>query len=200
MSDYETVLEIERLKREVERLKTIETFGTGRYERHVQIPVTHTGAAANQPTPADFFTVGGDQYATTGAKYGFCQWEIPTDWDGTDIYFEVDWFPDSAAISGTAAVRWTAEYRAIAEGELVNNGSSVTLDNGAGGDTADYAQYQTKHTRMTMEYDSASQPLTIQDHVYFKVSRDTGVTNDFTGSVTVSAYEIIYYSIGLPAN
>ena len=126
---------------------TLTLVGTARYERHVQIDAIANGAVANQPTPSDFFTVGGLQYPTTGAKYAFCQWEVPDDWNGGDVYFEIDWFPDSGAISGTSAVRWTVEYRAIAEGELINNGTSVTLDNGAGGDTADYSQYQTKHTR-----------------------------------------------------
>jgi hypothetical protein len=42
--------------------------------------------------------------------------------------------------------------------------------------------------------------LTAQDHLYFKVSRDTGVANDFGGSVTISAYEIIYNSKGFPTN
>jgi hypothetical protein len=175
-------------------------LGTAKYARHVQIAAITTGNPSNQPADVDFFTVGGLQFATTGSKFAFCQWEIPDDWDGTDIYFEVDWFPDSGAISGTAAVRWTVEYRAIAEGELINNGTSVTLDNGAGGDTADYSQYQTKHTRVTMAYNNANQPLTAQDHLYFKVSRDTGVANDFGGSVTISAYEIIYNSKGFPTN
>jgi hypothetical protein len=175
-------------------------IGTAKYERHVQIPVTHVGAVANQPTPVDIFTAGGDQYPTTGSKYGFLQWEIPDDWDGTDVYMEIDWLPDSGAISGTSAIRWTVEYRSIAEGETINNGTSVTLDNGAGGDTADYSQYQTKHTRFTLAYNDANQPLTKQDHIYFKISRDTSVANDFSGSVAVTAYEIIYQSAGLPTS
>lgn len=44
------------------------------------------------------------------------------------------------------------------------------------------------------------QPLTKQDHVYFKVSRDTGVANNFSGSVTVTACEIIYTSTGFPSS
>jgi len=179
---------------------TLTLAGTARYERHVQIEAVTTGAVANQTTDVDFFTAGGLQYPTTGAKYAFCQWKIPDDWDGGDVYFEIDWFPDSGATTGTDAIRWTVEYRAIAEGELINNGTSVTLDNGAGGDTTDYSQYQTKHTRFTMAYNNANQPLTAQDHVYFKVSRDTSVANDFGGSVTVTAYEIIYTSTGFPSS
>lgn len=170
------------------------------YERHIQIVAVADGTVANQATPVDFFTAGGLQFATSGTKYAYCQWEVPDDWDGGNVYFEIDWFPDSGAISGTAAVRWTVEYRAIAEGELINNGTSVTLDNGAGGDTGDYSQYQTKHTRVTLAYNNANQPLTKQDHIYFKISRDTAVANDFGGSVTVTAYEIIYNSVGYPTS
>jgi hypothetical protein len=191
---------IENIKRRLSRLEALDSYDTALYERHIQIVAVADGAVANQPKPVDFFTAGGLQYASTGANFAFCQWEVPDDWNGGDVYFEVDWFPDSGAISGTAAVRWTVEYRAIAEGETINNGTSVTLDNGAGGDTGDYTQYQTRHTRVTLAYNNANQPLTIQDHVYFKVSRDTGVANDFAGTVTVTAYEIIYYSVGLPAS
>jgi len=170
------------------------------YERHIQISAMADGKVANQPTPEDFFTAGGLQFASAGSEYAYCQWEIPQDWNGGDIYFEIDWMPDSGGISGTDAVRWTIEYRAIAEGEAINNGTSVTLDNGAGGDTTDYAQYVTKHTRVTLAYNDANQPLTKQDHVYFKISRDTSVANDFAGTVTVLAYEIIYNSVGIPTN
>lgn len=185
---------------EVKKGGDLTLLGTAKYERHVQLDAVTTGAVANQPTDVDFFTAGGLQYPTTGSKFAFCQWEIPDDWDGTDVVFEIDWFPDSAATTGTDAVRWTVEYRSIAEGETINNGTSVTLDNGAGGDTADYSQYQTKHSRFTLVYNNANQPLTAQDHVYFKISRDTTVANDFGGTVTVSAYEVIYQSKGFPTS
>lgn len=40
-----------------------------------------------------------------------------------------------------------------AEGELITQGTIATVDNGAGGDTTDYAQYTTKHTRFTLDFD-----------------------------------------------
>jgi len=171
--------------------------GTAKYERHVQIPAMIDGKVANQPTSEDFFTAGGLQFASAGAHYAYCQWEIPDDWDGTDIVFEVDWFPDSGAISGTDTIKWDVEYRAIAEGEAINNGTSVTV---SVTDSTDYARYITKHSRFTLTFNNANQPLTTQDHVYFKISRDTGVANDFAGTVTVAAYEIIYQSKGLPSS
>lgn len=150
---------------------------------------------ANQPADVDFFTAGGLQFASTGAKFAFAQFEVPNDWDGTDFYFEVDWFPDSGAMSGTAAVEWTIEYRAVAEGELINQGTSKSL---SVIDTGDYAQYQTKHVRFTLPFNDANQPLTKQDHVFVKISRNTATANDFDGSVTATGYEVIYSSIGLP--
>ena len=167
------------------------------YERHIQVPALLTGNPANQPTSVDFFTAGGLQFPTTGAKYAFIQWEIPDDWNGTDLYFEVDWMPDSGAMSGTDTVEWTVEYRAIAEGELINAGTSVTM---TATNSDDNAQYKTIHSRMTIDFDNANQPITKQDHIFFKISRNTGVTNDFSGTVTVTAYEIIYNSITLPTN
>ena len=46
----------------------------------------------------------------------------------------------------------------------------------------------------------ADQPLTAQDHVYFKIFRDTSVANDFAGTVTVPAFEIIYNSTKIPTS
>lgn len=150
--------------------------GAARYQRHFEIPAMVDGLVANQPTPVDFFTAAGLQYSSVAAKYAFCDWEVPQDWDGGDIYFELDWTPDSGATSGTDAVRWTVEYRSLADDLALNNGTSVTLDNGTGGDTGDYAQYAVIHTRLTVSADNANQPLHIGDHIYFKISRDVART------------------------
>ena len=165
------------------------------YERHIQLAALADGNVANQATPIDFFTVGGVQFATSGTKNAFCQWEIADDWNGANIFFEVDWFPDSAAMTGTDTVEWQIEYRSIAEGELINAGTSKTL---TVTDSADYLQYQTKHSRVTLPFNDANQPLTKQDHLYFRITRNTSVANDFGGSVTVPAFELIYFSTGLP--
>ena len=165
------------------------------YERHIQIPAMLAGTPSNQPAEVDFFTAGGLQFATTGAKFAFFQWELPDDWDGTDLTIEVDWFPDSAAMAGTDTVQWTVEYACVAEGEVHGAGTSktLTLTN-----SDDNARYLSIHTPGTMPFDDADQPLTKQDHIYFKVSRNTAVANDFGGSVTISAFEIIYKSNQLP--
>lgn len=182
---------------EIKKGGDLTLLGTAKYERHVQIPAMANGLPANQPAEVDFFTAGGLQFASAGAQYAYCQWEIPDDWDGTDVVFEVDWFPDSGAISGTDTIKWDVEYRSIAEGEAINNGTSVTV---SVTDSTDYAQYITKHSRFTLTYNNANQPLVNQDHIYFKISRDTSVANDFAGTVTVAAYEIIYQSKGFPSS
>lgn len=167
----------------------------GVYERHIQIPAMLSGSPAEQPTQVAVETVGGLQFSSALSKIAYCQWEVPDDWDGGDVFFEVDWFPDAGAMSGTDTVKWDLSYRAIVEGELVNAGTVAALSIT---DSADYAQYQTKHSRFTLPFDDANQPLTKQDHVYFKISRDVGVANDFAGTIVVPAFEIIYMSTGLP--
>jgi len=168
------------------------------YERHVQFPAMVTGTPANQPTEVDFGTASGLQFASVGAEYAFFQFEVGDDWDGvSDMTIEIDWFPDSGAMAGADTVKWDIEYRSIAPGETVTNGVSVTV---SVTDDGDYAQYVTEHTPFTLDYDHANQPLTKEDHVFVKVTRDTGVANDFAGTVTITAFEVLYDSIRMPAS
>lgn len=167
------------------------------YERHIQISAKASGTVANQATDNTVGTAVGLQFSSALDKYAGCQWEIPDDWDGTDAYIEIDWLPDSGAMSGTDTVEWVLEYRSIAEGELVTQGTiaTVTVTN-----DDDNAQYKTIHSRFTLDFDHADQPMTKQDHMYFLFHRNTGVANDFAGTVTATAYEIIYNSTGLPTS
>lgn len=167
------------------------------YERHVQIPAFLSGTPANQPTAVTVGTAAGLQFPSNADKTVGVQWEIPDDWDGTDCYIEIDWLPDSGAMSGTDALKWDVSYRSIAEGETITNGTAVDLTNT---DTGDYAQYETYHRRFTLDADNANQPMTAQDHMYFIITRDTGVANDFAGTVVVTAFEIIYNSTTLPTS
>lgn len=165
------------------------------YVRHIQVPALVTGNVSNSPTPNDYFTAGGLDFTQTGTKYCFFQWEVPDDWDGTDIKIEVDWVPTSGTKTTPDAVKWNMEYRALAEGELINAGTSVTLTNS---DTATQTQYKFIHPQFTATYNDANQPLTKQDHMFFKVSRDNTVANNWAGTATVTAFEIIYNSTKLP--
>jgi hypothetical protein len=102
-------------------------------------------------------------------------------------------------MTGTDTVEWQTSYRAIAEGESILNGTAVTLTST---DSADYTRYQTKHARVTMPAAGVggNQPLAKQDHVFVKTTRNTGVANDFAGTVTVTGFELIYWSTSLPTS
>jgi hypothetical protein len=111
------------------------------------------------------------------------------------MFFEIDWFPDSGAMSGNDTVQWIVTYRSIAEGESCQLGTVQTLTST---DSADYAQFVVKHARVTLAYNDANQPMTKQDHVYLAITRNTSVANDFGGSVTVAGFEVIYTSVSVP--
>jgi hypothetical protein len=167
------------------------------YERHIQIPAFLSGTPADQPTAITIGTAAGLQFGSAANKTVGVQWEVPNDWDGGDVYMDIDWFPDSGAMSGTDTVKWNMSYRSIAEGETITNGTQVDL---SVTDSDDYAQYEVKHARFTLDFDNANQPLTKQDHVYFLITRDVSVANDFAGSVVITAFEIIYNSVALPTS
>lgn len=155
----------------------------------------HETPANSQQAPA-----AGLQFHTTGTKYIYAQWEVPDDWAGDNVIIEIDWYPDGADIPPGAAIRWVFEYRAIAEGELITQGTVATVDNGIGGDTTGYVRYKTKHTQFVLPYNHASQPLTKQDHLFFRVWRDAPVAGDFGGTVVATEFEVIYHSVGIPTS
>ena len=174
-----------------------ETIGVTAYERHLQLTAMLSGTPAAQPTAGTYGTAGGLIFASSGAEYAYIQWEVPGDWDGTDVYIEIDWIPFSAGITGTDTIKWDVNYHSIAEGEVIDLGTVKTLTDT---DSTDYPQGTTKHTRFTMPFGDANQPLVPQDHVYFQVTRDTGVANDFAGTVMITSFEIIYNSVGIPTS
>ena len=163
------------------------------YERHIQVPARLSGTPAAQPTAGTYGTAGGLVFATSGAEYAYIQWEVPDDWDGGDAYIEIDWIPFSAAVTG--AVKWDINYRSKAEGEVIDAGTAVTV---TVTDSTAHAQGTSVHGRMTLDFDDANQPMTAQDHMFFQVTRDTGVASDFAGTVMITAFEIIYNSTTLP--
>jgi len=173
------------------------TFVDEPYTRHVQIQASLTGTPANQPAPVSFGTVSALQFATTGSRYVYCQWEVPNDWDGSDVIIEIDWCPNSGAMTAPDAVKWDVEYRAIAEGEILTAGTVAT---GTVTINTSLAQYYFHHAAFTIAWDDANQPLTKQDHVFFQFTRDTGVANDFGGTAAITEFEIVYTAIGYPTS
>jgi hypothetical protein len=175
---------------------TFNTVTVASYTRHIQVQAIPSGTIANQAVGNTVGTAVGLQFASTPDKYAGFQWEVPDDWvGGEDITVEVDWTPDSGAMSGTDTVQWILEYRSIASGELLTQGAiaTVTVTN-----NDDNAQYTSIHSSFTIDYDHADQPLTKQDHVFFLLHRNTTVANDFAGTVTVTAFEIVYNSNTIP--
>ena len=158
------------------------------FTRHVQLPAETVGKLTDQPTPETFGTAACLQFASLGtSEYAYATFEVGEDWvGGEDIIFEIDWFP---AMTGTETVTWDVTYRSILEGETITNGTAVTV---SVTDSGDYSQYVIEHSPFTLDYDNGNQPLVHEDHVFLQVTRDTGVANDFAGTVCVTAFEIIY--------
>jgi len=164
--------------------------------RHVQIPAVVRGNAAAQPTPAAFGSAACLQFEDnqTVAEYAYFQFEIPEDWTGGDMTVEIDWVPDSEAMTTTEAVGWVLAYGARAIGEAINGSLTsvpVTVD-------ADIAQYVTTHTPFTLAYNDATNPLVHEDHVFVRVGRVNGGVDTFAGTVCITAFEILYTSDGFP--
>ena len=168
------------------------------YERHIQVPVLPVGNPASQPTAVDVGTAGGYQFASSGTQEELhFQWEVPDDWDGTDIRVEIDWCPDSGAMTAPDTISWVFQYRSIAEGELITQGTIAveTINH-----STTTPQYTTVHSPVTFPFNDADQPLTKQDHLYVRCYRDTTVGNDFAGTVVATAFEILYNSTTLPTS
>jgi len=168
----------------------------GSYERHIQIPARIVGNPSNSPTAIKLYTAGGLRFSGTTDNTTYCQWEIPDDWVGDDIIFEVDWLPGAGSIAAGATVIWTINYRAIAEGELINQGTVKTISTTF---TGALTQDTVEHTPFTLPYNDANQPLTKQDHIFFEVLRSAS-SDTYGGTTTVTAFEIIYNSNKLPQN
>jgi hypothetical protein len=181
------------------RLKSGSTpITTDPYVRHVQIQAALTGIPAAQPASIAIGTASAIQFASSGlSKYAYCQWEVPSDWAGDDVVIEIDWCPDSGAMTAPDAVKWDVEYRAVAEGDSITGGTVAT---GTVTVSITTPQYAFTHSAFTLAFDDANQPLTKQDHVFFKFTRDTTVANDFSGTAAITEYEVVYNSIGIPTS
>jgi hypothetical protein len=166
------------------------------YERHIILTAQVAGLSANQPTLAEVGTASGWQFASGGTQEELhFQWEIPSDWNGGDITVEIDWLPDSGAMTNPDAVKWVFEYRSVSEGETIDNGTIASEEVTYNTSTA---QYLIVHSAVTFAYNDANQPLTVGDHIFVRCYRDTSVASDFAGTVVATAFEVEYDSIGIP--
>ena len=175
----------------------VATITVDSYERRIQVPARASGLPADQAPLKAVGTSSCMSFVNAGGKYGYFQWEVPTDWvAGTeDILVEVDWVPESGAVGASETVIHKMSYRSIAEGEVLTAGSEATAqatftDGGAG-----TAQNLVVHTAATFTYDHADQPLVVGDHIFVKIERDT---DTFAGDTCVMAFEIVYNSDTIP--
>ena len=107
----------------------INLHGTARVKKEFAVLLTDFNPGASGPTkalhdifPAYEFTIGDDLHTS---------FELPTDWEaGTDITTEVYWAIDEAYATNSGEVRWSANWRAVAVGELISGGASGTCDYG----------------------------------------------------------------------
>ena len=153
------------------------------------------GALATVATSGNSIDYRYYPFDASTAEYVCGTFQIPDDWDGSAITVEIDWLPDSGAMTNPDAVKWTLEYRSIAEGELINQGTTGTKSTTYNTTTA---QYKTVHSPFIL--DDANQPITAQDHIFGRVFRDTSVANDFAGTVVTTEFEVLYTSKGFPTS
>jgi len=104
-------------------------YGTARVKKEFGVMLSDFNPGASGPTAAlhDIFstyefTLGDDMHTS---------FELPTDWEaGTDLEIEVYWAIDEAYADNSGEVRWSADWRAVAVGELIGAGASGTCDFG----------------------------------------------------------------------
>ena len=174
-----------------------DTVVTGAYTRQLTIEAGATQQGATAPTPVTTGTTRGLAF-DADAEEAFFSFKVPSDWDGaSDILIDVDWSPESGtAMADTETVIWTVDYRSVATGETITNGTLVTTtvtytQSGAGTDN------ELIESVLTIDFDDVNQPLAVADHIFFDFSRDfTGDT--YTSDAVVQEWDMEYQSIGLP--
>jgi len=167
------------------------------FTRHIQLPAQLAGTPANQPTEGADETAACLIMANSATEYIYATFEIGEEWKGReDMTAEVDWVPYSGAVGAGQTVQWDWTMRSVAIGEALDNGTAATMsgtftDGGSG-----TSQYVEVHTGATIDWDHANQPLVHEDHVFLRVERNNSDT--FSGTVCVTAIEIIYTATGIP--
>lgn len=170
------------------------------YTRHIAMPASTSQVGATAPTATTVGTSRGLGFDADG-ELVFFDTVIPEDWNGTsDMNIEIYWSAENGdAVADTEQVIWDTEYRSVAEGEAVDNGTLVNVacthtQSGGGTDKELY------ETTCTIDYDDANQPLTAGDTLFIKLNRDVTAEagNTYSGLAILQRYEIKYTSNALP--
>ncbi len=177
-------------------IKGTMSFPNG-YSRHIELQVGSAIVGSTAPSPTTVGTFRGLGFAADNEVANFI-FDIPTDWDGvSDMIAHVHWYPTSGdAVANGETVKWDITYRSIAEGEAVDNGSSVTASGVLTGGASE-TDKELYYTDIILDYDHADQPLTSEDCVGIQFDRDVA-GDSYSGSGIITMLHIQYNSIALP--
>lgn len=167
-------------------------FNPTRIEHHYQLPIA--AALTTGSTEDSYGAVAAGKIANSNSDIFYVSVEVPTAWDGTDNYLEVDWVPKTDILD-TETVIWKFEWKCCAAGQDIDHGSSATA-------TVTYTSSGVTsagtiiHSPCTVAYNNANQPITEEDHIYFKIYRDF-TADTYGGIVLITAFEHVYFADAL---
>lgn len=171
--------------------KAMSLHGTAKITHHEQISVA---AAITSGATTTTYGIAGGLLANANADFFYLTTEVYGAWDGTDVYFEVDWCPRTDITNGQTVIsQW--EWKSLAEGEDQDAGTSATA-------TVTYTASGTVsagtmiHSRVTLPATTGNQPLTKQDHLFLKLYRDA-TADTFNGDAMITAFEYIWVANAL---
>jgi hypothetical protein len=167
--------------------------GTAKITHHEQIPLAAVSFVGT--TDGAYATVVGGKLVNQNTDIAYVTCEVYESWDGANVFFEVDWLP-TTALTENETVIWKFEYKAIAEGEDADTGSTKTVTVTHTAPVGGTAAGIVVHSRATIVYNDATQPLAAGDHIFFKILRDA-TADTFAGDTLVTAFEYIWTANGL---
>ena len=160
--------------------------GTARVNKEFSLNLTDFNPGASGPTTAlhDIFTT----YEFTIDDDMHTSFEMPDDWaTGTDITVEVYWAIDEAYVTNSGEVQWSADWRAVAVGEVISGGASGNLD------FDDVNIPATANTVVKTEATLSGASLAADDLIAFKGARiDVDDGNDPTAEPYIIAVRLEY--------
>ena len=159
------------------------------YTKHESIPANAAVLGPNAPTPTTIGTARGLGFDADN-EAAYLEYEVPDSFTGSgDLTFKIYWSGASGdAFADTETCKWDLNYRSLAEGEAMDNGTAVTASvtytqSGAGTDKEFFV------SEITLDYDHADQPIAAGDLLVIQFDRD--VTGDtYSGAGIVYRWEI----------
>lgn len=163
------------------------------YTQYFSIDPSNATVGVTAPTNTTIGTFRGLTF-DADAEVAYFEFEIPDDWNGTSDLGIMGYFTNqpSTAIGAGETVIFDFEYRSIAEGETLTNGTAVTVSgtytqSGAGTDG------ELIEGGVVIDYDNVNQPLTAGDLMGIKVNRDM-TTDTYASDIIIVKWEITYTS------